>query len=339
MRAEFKQDAEFRSWMRAHQLRTYGWCSAWQIGEPFVLLWGSEIYWALKRSVDQLDNLCSNRREFNTFRLSPELIGRFLHQIAAFRPALISTYANAMHLIAKEAERTGVSAPGLRAIQGTSEPLPPAMRERLTRVFDCEVFDKYGLRETNIVAHESPSHDGMCIQAENVVVEFLRDDDTPCEEGERGRVVLTTLNNFSMPLIRYETSDLAAALSGHCASGVNLPRMTSVAGRLQDLIVTPTGSSIDAYFFSYLFMRMDAVHWFQVVQRREDALLIRLVAPSGVAPEERAEIVERIHHHTGFPFRIEFDLLSRMPDSPTGKFRLCVSELELRMATPVGTTA
>ncbi len=327
IRAEFRQDLNFRSWMRAHQLRTYGWCSNWQLGQPFVLLWGSEIYWSYKKVVDQVENFLVNRREFNTFRLSDDLIQRFLQKLVRFEPVLVSTYTNAMHLIAREAERQRIRIPGLRAIQGTSEPLPPIVRDRLVAIFGCEVFDKYGSRETNIVSHESPQHEGMCIQAENVLVEFLTHDGQPCQPGQTGRIVLTTLNNFSMPLIRYETSDLAAPLDGYCPSGIGLSRMTSVAGRLQDLIISPDGDHIDAYFFSYLIMRFSDIHWFQVVQRWPDHLLIRLFAPNGLSVETHKQIVERIRHHTGYPFRIDFETLSSMPESSTGKFRLCVSEL------------
>ncbi|WP_426577770.1 phenylacetate--CoA ligase family protein [Xenorhabdus stockiae] len=326
-RACFVQDANFRLWMRAHQLRTYQWCSGWKVGEPFALLWGSSIYWSLKSVSDRLKNLLSNRREFNTFRLSPELIGEFTRNLASFNPVLISTYTNAMHLIARQMERESIRVPALRAIQGTSEPLPPIIRERLQRVFRCEVYDKYGSRETNIVSHESPHHDGMLIQVENVAEEFLRDDGSACQPGETGRVVLTTLNNFAMPLIRYETSDLASPMAGNCTSGLGLPRMSHVAGRQQDLILTPDGAYIDAYLFSFLIMRFEEIEWFQVVQDSLESLRIRLMVPTGISRQRCDEIVERIHHHAGYPFHIEFEQLDRMPDSPTGKFRLCVSAL------------
>jgi phenylacetate-CoA ligase len=327
VRAEFKQDSEFRLWMRAHQLRTYEWCANWRLGEPFVLLWGSEIYWSQKQLVDRLDNALSNRREFNTFRLSTTLIRRFLRKLQRFNPVLVSTYTNAVHLVAREAEQHGVNLSGLRAIQATSEPLPPAMRTRIASVFGCEVYDKYGMRETNIIAHESPSHDGMLMQSENVFVEFLRDDDEPCAPGERGRIVLTTLNNQSMPLIRYETTDIAAPLEGPDASGLGFPRMTMVAGRLQDLIVTPSGAAIDAYFFSYLIMRFREISWFQVVQQQHDRLLLRLYVPDGFSAQVRADLTEQIRHHTGYDFTIDYETLRDMPSSSTGKFRLCVSEI------------
>ena len=324
-RAEFQQDLDFRLWMRAHQLRTYEWCGDWRLGEPFVLLWGSEIYWSMKRWLDRLDNALSNRREFNTFRLSPGLIDAVLDKLVAFDPVLISSYSNAIHLIAKRAAQRGIKVGRLRSVQNTSEPMPPELRQAVTDTCGCVVYDKYGMRETNIISHESPDHDGMLIQAENVFVEILDENDQPCPVGTPGRVVVTTLNNRSMPLIRYETSDLASLLAPSLTSP--FPRMSHVAGRLQDLIVTPAGDRVDAYLFSYLLMRFPEVHWFQVVQPELDRLLMHIYAPDGLTTATTSEITERIRYHTGFPFRVDFDLCREMPESATGKFRLAVSEL------------
>lgn len=327
IRAQFKQDLNFRIWMRAHQLRTYGWCADWKLGEKFMLLWGSEIYWSKKQFIDQFENLLTNRREFNTFKLSNKLINRFLDKIYQFQPKLISTYSNAIHLISLEAQKRNIEFPSVKAIQCTSEPLPTVMRDRIKTVFNCEIFDKYGSRETNVVAHESPNHEQMCIQSENVFVEFLNPKGKECEDGEKGKLVITTLNNFSMPLIRYETSDIAAPVEGYCSSGIGLPRMTSVGGRIQDLILTPNGDHIDAYFFSYLIMRFPTIHWFQVVQYTIDELNIRLFAPGGLSKEDVNNIKDRVRIHTGFDFIIHFEHLKEMPISSTGKFRLCISKL------------
>jgi phenylacetate-CoA ligase len=327
VRAEFEQDGDFRRWMRAFQFRTYEWCNGWQIGDPFVLLWGAEIYFQNKHLIERIEHRLMNRFELNTFRITQELLSRFLATLREVRPALVSTYTNVMHLIAREAERRGIRDLGIGAIQTTSEPLTPEIRAKMREICGCEIFDKYGSREMGIICQESPRHEGMCIMAENVHVEFLREDDSPCNPGEPGRLVITQLNNRAMPLIRYEMSDLAAPLEGTCSSGIGLPRMTSVAGRQQDLIYTPRGDHIDAYFFSYLIMRFDQIHWFQVVQREVASIVLRVYAPGGLTREVAAELVERIHHHTGFELGVEFDILREMPTSATGKFRLCISEL------------
>lgn len=327
-RAVFKQDLDFRLWMRAHQIRTYKWCNNWDLGEKFVLLWGSEIYWNMHSILDKIVNLISNRREFNTFRLSSRLIRNFTEKLHKFDPVLISSYSNALHLISLEAKKQNLNLPSLRAIQTTSEPMPPAMRKRIEKTFNCEVFDKYGSRETNIVYHESPNHDGMLVQCENVCVEFLRESGQYCDYGESGKLILTTLNNFSMPLIRYETSDIAAPLEGYSSNSYKFQRMSSVSGREQDLICTNKGDYIDSYFFSYLLMRFQNIHWFQVIQNQYDSLLIRILAPNGLEQKFRVEINERIKHHTNFDFKISYEILDEMPISTTGKFRLCVSNVE-----------
>ncbi|MGC1239927.1 MAG: AMP-binding protein [Acidimicrobiales bacterium] len=328
VRAEFVQDEEFRMWMRAHQLRTYEWCSGWQLGEPFVLLWGSEIYWKLKSVSKSFENLLSNRREFSTFNLSPTTIERFLQQLIRFQPALVSTYANAMHLIARAAEENNLKIDGLRAVQGTSEPMPPELRKNIERAFGCETFDKYGMRETNIVSHEAPTHDGMLIQSENVIVEIIGENGEVCPVGTPGRVVVTTLNNFAMPLVRYETSDIASLLYGSSKCGLPFPRMSSVVGRQQDLILTPNGDHVDAYLFSYLLMSMSEIHWFQVEQRELESLILRVYCPLGLPVTRVDEIRERIKRHTRYPFSIDVETLSQMPESSTGKFRLCISNLK-----------
>lgn len=327
-RASFKQDENFRLWMRAHQLRTYKWCGGWKVGERFALLWGSEMYWKMKSATDRFLNLLSNRKEFNTFRLSGDFISKVVDSLERFDPVLISSYSNALHLVSRELERKGIRLNSTRAVQATSEATTPEMRERLKRTFNCEVYDKYGSRETNIIAHESPDHDGMFVQSENVVVEILRDDDTPAAPGETGRLVVTTLNNFSMPLIRYEMNDMASWILGHSDTSFQFPRISEVAGRLQDLIVTPDGEFLDAYFFSFLFMRLPAVDWFQVIQESIDELRILVVARDGLQEDWQRQVRERIGHHTKCSFRIRFEVLNQMPESTNGKFRLCISEVD-----------
>ena len=277
---------------------------------------------------DKIVNFLSNRREFNTFKLSSQLITDFTSALCKFDPVLISSYSNALYLISLEVKKQNLRFPSLRAIQTTSEPMPLEMRQRIKNSFGCEVFDKYGSRETNIVSHESPQHDGMLIQAENVVVEFLNEKKALCAPKETGTLILTTLNNFSMPLIRYETQDIAAPLEGFSFKSYQFPRMTGVSGRQQDLIYTPNGDYIDSYFFSYLLMRFENISWFQIVQNSYEELLIRILAPNGLTQENKLEILERIIHHTGYNFKVIFEEITELPSSATGKYRLCISNIK-----------
>ena len=79
--------------------------------------------------------------------------------------------------------------------------------------------------------------------AESVLVEILNDDGTPCAPGEIGRVVVTALQNFATPLIRYEVGDYAEA-SAPCPCGRGLPVIRRIMGRVRNLLVLPDGKKI-----------------------------------------------------------------------------------------------
>ncbi len=323
----FWQDRDFDRWCRAHQLRAYAWCGSWRLGEPFALMWGSPTYFETRGRLTRIDNAFSNRVELDAFRLDQASLERLVAKLLDFQPVLISGYTTAIYLIARMLRERNLALPMLRAVQPNAEPLNDLMRKEIERGFSCEVFDKYGSRETNIVAHESPHHDGLRIQAEHTYVEFVDEEGAPCQPGTLGRLVLTTLNNHVMPLLRYETSDLASSREVADRSGIGLPAMSPVIGRTHDILCTPDGGFIHPQLFSNVLREQKTIDWFQVVQQREDTLLIRVVTRHDFKAEEQMQIIDSIRSLTGFDFAVEFDQLSGMPHSPTGKFRLCVCDL------------
>ena len=57
-----------------------------------------------------------------------------------------------------------------------------------------------------------------------------------------GRVLVTTLENLLMPLVRYEIGDYAYATDAGCPCGRTLPVLGKIAGRSVDLFRRPDGS-------------------------------------------------------------------------------------------------
>ncbi len=96
------------------------------------------------------------------------------------------------------------------------------------------------VQEVGVVALQCPQAPVLHVSSEHVVVEVLDDDGAPCEPGRVGRVVVTDLQNFATPLVRYEVGDFAVAGEA-CACGRTLPVLTSVAGRTRDLFVRANG--------------------------------------------------------------------------------------------------
>ncbi|MGZ5607212.1 MAG: phenylacetate--CoA ligase family protein [Methylobacter sp.] len=328
-RAEFVQDRAFINFARALQFRGYGWCGEWRPGEPLALVWGSPVHKQFDGWRKQLARGLINRRQLDCYQLGEKQVSHMLDRLLAIQPVLISGYTTALYLIGQLARRRGAEFTRLRAIQPTAEPLPPAMRKRLEEDFGLPVLNKYGSRETNMIAHQNPDGEGMLIQAENVFLEFLRPDGSPCTPGEKGHIVVTTLNNLSMPLIRYRTGDVGSLLQTGYQGGRGLPLMSEVQGREHDMLTTPLGGAIHPQLFSNIFMRSEAIDWFQVIQDQPHALRIRVVVSSTWSDRRAQSLREQIHQMTGFPFDIDFEVLSELPVSKTGKQPLCIRNCEL----------
>lgn len=130
----------------------------------------------------------------------------------------------------------------LKSALSISLTLTPAMRRMIEQSMNIEVEQNYGLNEIGIVA--SRCREGGCyhVHAEHCMVEIVRPDGSPCDPGEQGRILVTALNNFAMPLLRYDADDLAAFAAEPCRCGRTLPTITDITGRYRRIAHLPAGS-------------------------------------------------------------------------------------------------
>ncbi len=122
---------------------------------------------------------------------------------------------------------------------------PPALRKRIERAWNCEIFNHYGLTESGWgCAVECTAHEGCHIRELDLLVEIVDSRGKRLPDNAWGEVVLTTLGRPSFPLIRYRTGDRGRLLSGICPCGSLLKRL-EVTGRLP--IRGNRGMSLDLY--------------------------------------------------------------------------------------------
>lgn len=115
------------------------------------------------------------------------------------------------------------------------EPLRAADRELLRDSFGSEPTDLYQTWEFGTIAAECPKHDGLHVNYDLYYVEILRGDQ-PAEAGEPGEVVVTSLSNLTMPLIRYQTGDLASWKKMSHSSGEQALVLDAIHGRVEDAV-------------------------------------------------------------------------------------------------------
>ncbi len=128
-----------------------------------------------------------------------------------------------------------------KALLTSSQTLTERARKSIESAFGSPVFDSYTSRELGGIAYECDAHRGYHVVAEGYIVEILVDG-RPAKAGETGDLVITDLNNYAMPFIRYQIGDLATASDdAPCVCGRGAPRIAAVHGRMPSIIHAPRG--------------------------------------------------------------------------------------------------
>lgn len=128
----------------------------------------------------------------------------------------------ALKFIVKEQLRSPRATAKLESIMTWADPLDPELRIQVREVFGAIISDRYSSTEFGFLAIQCPSSDHLHAMQFNNYIEILNDNNEPCGIGEPGRVVVTSLQNLAMPIIRYELGDIAA-FGPPCEHGINLP--------------------------------------------------------------------------------------------------------------------
>ncbi|GIF03416.1 phenylacetate--CoA ligase [Actinoplanes siamensis] len=128
--------------------------------------------------------------------------------------------------------RPGHDFPALRALLVAGEPLSPARRDRLARLWQAPVVQEYGSSETGGLAGECPQGN-LHLWADRAIFEVYDPATGRLSAQGAGELVVTPLCRQAMPLLRYHIGDRVEVTRPDCPCGWVLP-VVRVLGRFQD---------------------------------------------------------------------------------------------------------
>jgi phenylacetate-CoA ligase len=323
------QDREFQDRQMAIQLLSFQWAGR-QLGEPALHIWGSvrDILKGSERWQMRILNRLSNDRYRNAFRMTPDTMRSILQQLNEEQPKLIVAYVQSLYELARFAQREGIAVAPQQAIATSAGTLYPAMRSTIESVFGCRVFDRYGSREVGDIAAECEQHAGLHVFPFGSYVEILDEDGQPVPAGMEGNIVVTNLNNYAMPLIRYAIGDRGImAQGGTCACGRSGQILQQVSGRNVDVFLLRDGTHVDGACFFHMLRSRDWVRKFQIVQADYARVVFRVAPQGDPRPEELEEITCETRLVMGAECRVDFEFVDDIAPSPSGKYRFTISEV------------
>jgi phenylacetate-CoA ligase len=240
---------------------------------------------------------------------------------------MIKCFPNSLAIFADFVNRRGLRLPPVRAISCTGENLYPHQRQLFADTFGGEVFEKYGTKETGVMACECSMHRGLHTFTEGSYVEILGADGKPAQAGEMGRLVVTDLFNYGMPMIRYEIGDMAVvAARDACGCGSPLPLIDRIVGRDRDILYDGDGNPKPGYLFVETVNALGLTAQFQIIQTARDSVLMKVI-PNGAEAGDIETARLRIAGILGPRVHVRTELTNQLPRDPSGKYRYVVSQL------------
>jgi phenylacetate-CoA ligase len=241
-----------------------------------------------------------------------------LDWLQAEQPDILFTHASNLRALALRGIERGVQLPRLREARVFSEQLAPDLRDRVREAWNVPVTDIYTANEVGYVALQCPQSGRYHVMAEDVLVEIIDDDDRPCGAGESGRVIVTPLHNFAMPLFRYDLGDYAT-VGGPCGCGRGLPTIERVLGRTRNMLRLPGGRTAFPGFPLDALMRLPAIRELKMIQHTLEDIEIELVLDRTLTGEEEARLIRAIRKRLQGSYRIQLTPVPQITRSSSFK--------------------
>jgi phenylacetate-CoA ligase len=238
------------------------------------------------------------------------------------RPNYLLSYPSVLVAIAQEALSRDEQLPSLLQVRTFGETLDRAAREICARAFHAPIVDNYSAEEVGNIALQCPQSQRYHTQDESLLVEILDDVGQPAAVGKPGRIVVTTLQNYAMPLIRYELGDYVIP-GAPCDCGRGLDVIERILGRTRNMFVRPDGQQVWPALQGMPEECPDLaslIHQFQIVQEAPSRITAKLVTGRKLDSEETRAISNWIERSLGWSCEVALQYVNGIARSPRGKY-------------------
>lgn len=248
-----------------------------------------------------------------------------LDWLVEMNPDYLITHPSNLHALAKGALQHGIGLPNLKQLRTFGEVLTEETRQLCRSIWGSEIADIYSSEEAGYIALQC-DHGAYHIQSENLLVEIVDDNGQPARLGQIGRVVVTTLHNFAMPLIRYDIGDYAES-GVDCPCGRGLPVIRRIMGRQRNMLKLPDGTEHWPSFPEDQWVGIAPIQQLQVVQKRLDEVVLKIKSERALTEAEMLSLIEIFKTTLAFPYRISIEQVSSIPRGKNAKFEDFISEI------------
>jgi phenylacetate-CoA ligase len=271
--------------------------------------------------------LLHNTILLSSYELSDQSMINYANVLYKYKPKLLVSYPSPLAAFSEFLIQRNLKIESVKSVITSAESLDDWQRDLIQQAFNCQVYDRYGCREFGSIAHECDRHQGYHINVERLIIEILDEGGNPVQSGESGQIVITDLDNYGFPFLRYKIQDLGTLSNEQCSCGRGLPLLKKLEGRYFDIIVAPNGNRIAGTFWTLALRSIKGVKNFQIEQVGIGSLIIRIIRGEGYSVEAEGKIKDLVQAKCGSEMGIDICYVEDIPLTISGKRTFVVSHL------------
>jgi len=308
------------------------WAGA-DFGKKKLIIWGAErdlIDKGLKSKVIN-SKFLFNTKKLSSYHLTEaDIVNDIIPTMNNFNPKIIVGYPSTLKYISKFLLENKIAPnPELTGVITSGESLNKNQRDVIEKAFKVKVFNRYGCRDVGPIAHECEDHKGLHVFSSHVYVEILNEKGEQCKLGERGEIVVTDLDNYVFPFVRYKIGDLGKWSTESCSCDRDLPLLESIDGRTFDLIIGTNGNKVPGNYFTLLRNVFTNIEQFQIVQEVIGIIQLKLKLDVNLPDIDEEKLKLVLREKLGEDMGIEVLYVDNFDLTISGKFKWVVSKVNL----------
>lgn len=245
---------------------------------------------ATSRANRSIWNSNSKTIKWNLLRIWQERDDNFLQALSCINDNVVTVMPSVAELICSRilgANASGKIRPRLIVLSG--EFIIPGIRDKIADVFHCPVTSLYTMTEVGIVGSESVDCNSYQVESQAALVEIVDSSGKWLPVGAEGEIVITSLNNLAMPLIRYQTGDRGYWLD----VGYDLPVLRLVNARFPHYLKNQSRFSINTVRFAKLLAPLNVIRY-KIDQRVDGTVVFSYIARSQPLDDMGSQLVKSV---------------------------------------------
>lgn len=314
-------------WSAAFESRIRNWAGL-SINNPRGMIGGRRVVPnAHAKSPFYRYNVIEKQVYFSAYHIKPENVPNYVNGICSHKVDYMTGYAVGNYLLAKMIDQLGIQVPQLKAVITSSEKLTVEMRSLFEKVYGCKTYDSYsGVEACGLISE--CEHGSMHISPDVGIIEIIKEDGNHAKPGESGEVICTGFLNFDQPLVRYRIGDvLTLANNQACKCGRNMPIVSDIVGRTEDVVIGPDGRAMVR--FHGIFVNLPDVIEGQIIQHDAHQFEIKVVSTlANISQESIHQINKRMYSQLG-EIKLVINQVESIPRNPNGKFKAVISNVQI----------